>query len=110
MPRRRKDHAMAYVTAPDRETARTIARRVVERHLAACANFWPVESVYRWRGTLEESNEFVIVFKTQSRRMPALIEAVREIHPDEVPCIVSYPMGPGLPRYLDWIDAETDQR
>jgi len=51
-PRRPAAHAMAYVTAPDLETARSIARAVVGRRLAACANLWPIESMYRWKGTL----------------------------------------------------------
>jgi periplasmic divalent cation tolerance protein len=101
---------MAYVTAPDRTTARKIARTIVGGRLAACANLWPVESVYRWRGHREETREFVIVFKTRRALLRKLIVAVRGIHPDEVPCIVSYPMGPALPEYLDWIDAETDHR
>lgn len=101
---------MAYVTAPDRETARSIARTAVERRLAACANVWPIESTYWWKGTLEETAEFVIVFKTRRSLLRKLIAAVRAVHPYEVPCIVSYPMGAALPEYLDWIDAETNQR
>lgn len=110
MAKRRTPHSMAYVTAPDRESATKIARSIVDRRLAACANFWPVESAYWWRGNREESPEFVIVFKTRSSLLPELIAAVRREHPSEVPCIVSYPMGPGLPAYLAWIDEETDQR
>ena len=110
MARQRIPHAMAYVTAPDRETAKAIARAVVERRLAACANYWPVESRYWWRGTQEETNEFVIVFKTRAALVRKLIAAVRAVHPAEVPCIVSYPMGPAWPEYLAWIDAETAQR
>jgi periplasmic divalent cation tolerance protein len=101
---------MAYVTAPDRATARKISRAILDQRLAACANFWPVESVYRWRGTREEPREFVIVFKTRTALLRKLIAAVRRIHPYEVPCIVTYPMGPALPAYLAWIDAETAQR
>jgi periplasmic divalent cation tolerance protein len=101
---------MAYVTAPDRETARSIARAVVERRLAACANVWPAESTYWWHDKIEETSEFVIVFKTRRSRLRELIAAVRAIHPYDVPCIVSYPMGTALAAYLDWIDAETTQR
>ncbi len=101
---------MAYVTAPNREVARRIARTVVERRLAACANLWPIESRYWWKGALEESNEFVIVFKTRRSLLRKLIAAVRRVHPYEVPCIVTYPMGPALTEYLEWIDAETAQR
>ena len=107
---RRIPHAMAYVTAPDRESARTIARVVVERRLAACANYWPVESTYWWQGTQEEASEFVIIFKTRRSLVRKLIVAVRSVHPAEVPCIVSYSMGVAWPQYLSWIDAETAQR
>ena len=110
MARRRAAHAMAYVTAPDRTTARDIARAVLDRRLAACANLWPVESIYRWHGKREETSEFVIVFKTRRSLVRKLIAAVQRVHPAEVPCIVSYPMGPALPAYLSWIDAETAQR
>jgi len=101
---------MVYVTAPDLATARSIARTVVRRRLAACANLWPIESMYRWKGKLEETNEVVIVFKTRRALLEKLIAAVRANHPSEVPCIVSYPMGPALREYLDWIDQETAQR
>ncbi len=109
-PRRAAAHAMAYVTAPDLETARSIARTVVGRRLAACANLWPIESMYHWKGKLEEANEVVIVFKTRRALLQKLIAAVRENHPYEIPCIVSYPMGPASREYLDWIDKETSQR
>src|SRR2546425_10222968 len=101
-PRRAAAHAMAYVTAPDLKTARLIARTVVERRLAACANLWPIESMYRWKGRLEEANEGVIVFKTRRALLQKLIATGREKHPYEVPCIVSYPMGPALREYLEW--------
>ncbi len=101
---------MAYVTAPNRETARSIARTVVEQRLAACANVWPAESTFWWKGVLEETAEFVIVFKTRRSLLRKLNAAVRAVHPYEVPCVVSYPMGPALPEYLDWMDAETAQR
>ncbi len=101
---------MAYVTAPDRKTARNIARVVVERRLAACANLWPIESTYWWRGNREASAEYVVVFKTRRALVRKLIAAVQAAHPDEIPCIVTYPMGPALPEYLAWIDAETAQR
>src|SRR5205809_7164594 len=110
MARRRAAYAMAYVTAPDRATARDIARSVLDRRLAACANLWPVESVYRWHGRREETNEFVIVFKTRAAHLPKLIGEVRRLHPSEVPCIVSYPLGPALGDSLDWIPAETVPR
>src|SRR5437879_8211245 len=90
MARRRIPHAMAYVTAPDRETARTIARVVIEGRLAACANYWPVESRYWWRGAQEETNEFVIIFTTRRSLVRKLIAAGPRVRPACVPCTLTY--------------------
>ena len=103
-------HAMAYVTAPDRRTARRIARTVLQRRLAACANLAPIESLYWWRGRIEEAKEVLVIFKTRRSLTSPLLEAVRGVHPYEVPCVVTYPMAEGLPAYLAWIDEETRQR
>jgi len=110
MAKRRVLHAMGYVTVPDRATARRIARAIIERRLAACANFWPIESIYHWRGKREEAHEFVLVFKTRRSLLKKVITEIRRMHPYEVPCIVSYPMGPALGAFADWIDSETAQR
>lgn len=109
-PRTAEAHVMAYVTAPDRRTARAIARTVLKRRLAACANLTPIESLYWWRGRIEEAKEVLVIFKTRRSLTPRLLEAVRNVHPYDVPCAVTYPMVDGLPAYLAWIDEETRQR
>src|SRR5947199_9437575 len=110
MARRRAAHAMAYVTAPDRATARDIARAVLDRRLAACANLLPVESGYRWHGKREETNEFVIVFKTRAGLLPKLIGVVRRLQPSEVRYIVSDQVAPARDEDPHWIDAQTGPR
>lgn len=105
--RRNDDHVMAYVMVPDRATARAIARILVEGRLAASANLWPAESVYRWKGKVEAAREYVVVAKTRRRLARKLVTAVRAAHPYEVPCIVTYAMDDALPTYAAWIDAST---
>ncbi len=104
---RARTHAMAYVIAPDRSVARRIARIVLEQRLAACANLAPIESLYWWKGHLEQTREVLIVFKTRRTLVARLAAAVKAAHPYEVPCVVSYAMEGGLPAYLAWIDGET---
>ncbi|HEX2022721.1 MAG TPA: divalent-cation tolerance protein CutA [Candidatus Thermoplasmatota archaeon] len=101
------DHVSVYVACPDRETARRIARALVERKLAACANLLPIESVYRWEGRVEESAEVAMFLKTRRARVPEVVRAVEELHPYEVPCVVAFDLVGGAARYLAWVDAET---
>lgn len=99
--------ASVYVTCPDRDTARRLARLAVERRLAACGNLLPVESVYRWQGAIHEEPEVALLLKTRQERVEALTRALREAHPYEEPCIVAWPIVGGSAGYLAWVEAET---
>ena len=46
----------AYITAPDREIARSLGRQLVEKRLAACVNvLGTIDSIYHWDGKIEEA-------------------------------------------------------
>lgn len=96
-----------YLTFPDEETAVRIGREVVHRRLAACVNIvGEGTSIYRWEGDTKEGREFFAVAKTTSGRAPALVEAVRDLHPFTVPAAVTYEATGGLDSYLEWVRAE----
>ena len=95
-----------YVTCKDRTEAERIATLVVKERLAACANWFPVRSIYWWEGRLERSGEVAVVFKTTAGRVKALISAIRKAHSYKVPCIEALPILEGNPDYLKWIQDE----
>jgi periplasmic divalent cation tolerance protein len=99
---------VVFVTAPDAEVARTLARTLVEERLIACANVLPpVQSIYRWQGRVEEAAEVLLVLKTVQDRLPALVGRVKELHPYQVPEIIALPVEAALPAYAAWIAEET---
>lgn len=94
-------------TFPDVEQARQIGTVLVERQLAACVNLLPgVESIYRWRGKVEQAAEVLAVFKTASDVYPALVGALAALHPYEVPEIVALEPAAVADSYLAWLLAE----
>lgn len=59
-------------TAPNPDVAQKLARELVTRCLVACVNIVPgVESIYRWQGQLESSNELLLVMKTTAAKQKA---------------------------------------
>lgn len=85
------------------EDAERIARRLLGEHLIACANILPCNSLYHWKGKIEEAQEAIGVFKTDDENYPTLEKRVAELHPYEVPMIVAIPIHAGSESYLDWI-------
>lgn len=94
---------MIIATAGDKESARKIARLLVERRLAACAQMFPIESVYLWQGEVHEEGEIALFIKSRAEMFDEVAAAIKENHPYEVPEIVQLPITDGLPEYLNWI-------
>jgi periplasmic divalent cation tolerance protein len=93
---------------PDRASALTLARLLVESRLAACVSVGaPVESLYHWRGKIETAQEIPVVVKTRPERYAEVEASIRAHHPYELPEIVAVPVTDGLAPYLQWIADET---
>ncbi len=93
---------------PDRASAQSLARALVEAKLAACVSIGtPVESLYHWQGQIETAQEFTVAVKTRSERYAAVEAAIRSRHPYELPEIIAVPVIDGLAPYLDWVGRET---
>ncbi len=109
LPMARPERVMvALSTAPDRETARTIARALVDERLAACVNLVePMTSIYRWDGQIEESTEVGLIIKTISSRLSALEARLRALHPYALPELIAWPITEGSPPFIDWVIGQT---
>ncbi len=96
-----------YMTAGNMDEASQIAKTLVQRRLAACVNIIDgMRSVYEWKGTLQEEREVVMIAKTHADCLPDLVEAVKDMHSYDCPCIVGLDVLDGNNAFLDWIRAQ----
>jgi periplasmic divalent cation tolerance protein len=101
---------LAFSTFPDADTARRVAREIVELRLAACGNILPqIHSIYRWQGKIESNDEALAIFKLSASRYLEFENRLRSLHPYDVPEIVSCQVDRGLPEYLRWVAENCDQ-
>lgn len=99
---------VVFTNCPDAASADRIARALVDQHLAACVNVLaPIASIYRWQGRIENATEVPMLIKTTRERYPAVEEAIRALHPYQVPEIIALPIVSGFAPYLRWIGEQT---
>lgn len=82
---------IAYITFPNKEEAKKLAIHLIESKLIACANIYPIDSIYTWEGKVQEDSEFVLWCKTNLSQMEKLRSEVIRLHSYDVPCIVDFP-------------------
>src|SRR5690554_4289652 len=95
------------VAVPSQEDGARIARILIEKRLAACVQALPITSTYRWEEKIETAGEVLLLAKTRAGIFPALQAAIVELHPYDVPEIVSLPTDAVHGPYREWLMAET---
>jgi len=96
--------AIVLVTAPDRQSARRLAKVALQARLAACANLIPgLESHYWWKGKLERSAEVLLLFKTSASKLGGLEKCILANHPYDTPEFLVIDLNKGTESYLDWL-------
>ena len=100
-----KTARIVLVTCGNLIEARRIAAKVVRKRLAACATIilGPVQSVYRWKGKVENAREQLLLIKTVEKQLPALEAEIKRLHSYDVPEILALPALWGSADYLSWL-------
>ena len=102
------DKIVVFTTCGSEAEARKLAAALIEKHLAACVNITaPITSVYRWKGILEEAQEWMLIIKSRRERFEELRILLEGAHSYELPEVLAVPVVEGSPNYLAWVEDET---
>jgi periplasmic divalent cation tolerance protein len=100
------------MTAASNQEATELANMLVNSKLAACVQILPqIESIYRWKGSVERSSEVLLIAKTEQGRFAELEQQVRSRHSYDIPEIVAIPAAEISAPYRKWLSeslAESD--
>jgi periplasmic divalent cation tolerance protein len=99
---------LVMTSLPDKDAAESLAKRLVDAHLAACVQILiGVQSIYRWEGRVCEEQEAVLVAKTTTQQWPAISAFIKQNHPYDVPEIIAQPFTHSHTDYARWVITET---
>ena len=91
------------------EQGEQIARLLVEEHLVACVNFYPIQSVYFWKGEVCSDKEVTLMMKVSAEGVERLKNRLCELHPYELPefVVLDVDNQASLHEYVEFVRAQT---
>ena len=100
-----KSYIQVTTTTETKEQAQAIARHLVEEKLAACVQITgAIESIYRWKGKVEITQEWLCLIKTREDLFLKIESAIKKMHSYDMPEIIAIPIVKGSKEYLAWLD------
>ena len=70
----------------------------------------PINSTNWWQRQVAVADEWMLLIKTASDHLDALVEHIKKNHSYDTPEIVATPITGGNPDYLNWVREETRGR
>jgi periplasmic divalent cation tolerance protein len=67
-----------------------------------------VTSHYRWKDELQRDREALLILKTEAACVGDLVAALDDLHPYDVPELLSLPVEAGAEPYLRWVRESTE--
>ena len=94
-------------TYPNKKSVSKIANELVKGKTVACVNISKISSIYSWKGKVENSSEYLAIFKTTAKNRALLKKKIKETHPYDVPEIVEIDVASTDKSYLKWLVEST---
>ncbi len=90
-------------THSDKESAKKLAKAIVEKKLGACVQLIQMDSIYMWEGKTCDEPEILILIKTEESKYSELELYIKSIHTYKNPEIICIDIENGSSDYLSWI-------
>ena len=93
---------LVYITCKDKKEAVKISNFLLNSHLAACTNIFPIHSFYWWNSKIQKDREVVVIAKTIEKHYSRIKKEIKQIHSYQIPCILKI-KSEANKDYSDWV-------
>ncbi len=106
-----KEMLIVQTTFSEREEAVSLAKKLLQKRLVACAQLsGGIESFYWWNDVIEQSPEYILTMKTTADSYGMLERYIKKLHSYETPEIVAVAAEQVESDYLQWLRTEIQVR
>tara|TARA_A100000164_G_C21375513_1_gene526167 strand:- start:133 stop:459 length:327 start_codon:yes stop_codon:yes gene_type:complete len=90
-------------TEYNKKEAKKIAKLLLKNKLAACVSLKEINSIYKWKGKIEEVNEVEIIIKSKPKLKNNLVIFLQKQLSNDVPQII-YKKFNSEKKYFNWVN------
>lgn len=91
-----------YTICKNKKEAKKLGEKIIRARLAACANVWPIESVYFWGDKLRKDKEVALLLKTTKSKAAAAKKFIEKSHSYTVPFVGIIDLKNANQKYKNW--------
>ena len=95
-------------TYPNKKSILKISNDLVKIKIVACVNIAKIDSVYSWNNKIQNSAEYIAIFKTVTKNKYKLKKKIAATHPYDVPEIAEIDVTSINKPYLNWLTESTN--
>ena len=92
-----------YVTASSEQEGQMIVHNLLQQRLIACANIFPVKSMYLEKEKIINRREVILILKTREEKSSRVKREIENIHSYKIPAIIKIAMVPNE-SYGKWLN------
>jgi len=98
------EYLIVMTTVGTQADAKAMARKLVEKRLAACVQIEETTSVCMWKGKMEEAKEFKVSIKTKAELFSHVENAINTMTKYDLPQIVAYKIKYVSKEFAAWME------
>lgn len=102
-----KQYIIITTTFDNKDELNKVSKILLEERLVSCCQVYNIESLYWWKDSIVDANEYLLKMKTKKELYKEVERTILENHSYEVPEIITYNIEDGYSKYLNWINKET---
>lgn len=106
--KKKPKYIFIYTTFPSRETALSVAKRMIEKKMVVCANIREHDAIYSWDKRMFEEKEYGALFKTRQDKWKKSKAYILKKHPYDTPVVLKLKINDCNPEFEKWIDESLD--
>ena len=97
-----------YTTCENMGEARVLAEIIISKKIAACVDFWPISSCFKWEGALNHVSQIMILITTFESKIEIVNQIISENHTYSIPLIAGVDVRRIKHPYKEWMMENID--